>query len=206
MILEEKIEKWLELSHQGKVEEAREYYMASLFSQVIERFEEKYSNVIPNVDVLFSVLGFSPEPIILTQRALRPKRHIIFHFNKDDSNQQNDAQVMEVIRDNLTSNWEEVDLKDESFQSIYFNMRHQLDIAPSKTRALDITGGKKSMVASAAIFGRDFDFNILYVDYEKYDPSLRRPRPGTELLNVVYAPQKDLPELLFPQWQLPKDA
>ena len=67
---------------------------------------------------------------------------------------------------------------------------------PSKEYSIDITGGKKSMVASAAIFGRDYNCNILYVDYDKYLPDLRRPEPGTERLTWVYRPTKDLPEIM----------
>ena len=68
-------------------------------------------------------------------------------------------------------------------------------LSPATQYAIDITGGKKSMVASASIFARDYNFNVLYVDYDEYIPQLRRPMPGSEILNLVYAPYRDLPDV-----------
>jgi hypothetical protein len=60
---------------------------------------------------------------------------------------------------------------------------------------INVTGGKKSMVASASIFARDYNASIIYVDTEAFDSNLRRPIPGSEFLNLVYSPTRDLPEL-----------
>lgn len=98
----------------------------------------------------------------------------------------------------LRSDYHLIELQDESFNCIYETLKEQMLLYPSEDYVLDITGGKKSMVASASIFGRDYNFNIPYVDYEKYDPNLRRPLPGTELLNIVYSPLRDLPEYFHP--------
>ena len=86
-------------------------------------------------------------------------------------------------------------INEPSFGGIYEAMMRQLDKNPARKYALDITGGKKSMVASAAIFGRDFGFNILYVDYTDYRKNIRRPVPGSEILDLVYSPERDLPEV-----------
>ena len=51
------------------------------------------------------------------------------------------------------------------------------------------------MVASASIFARDFNSTIIYVDYDEYDSDLRRQMPGTERMNIVYTPTRDLPEI-----------
>lgn len=53
------------------------------------------------------------------------------------------------------------------------------------------------MVAAASIFARDFNCSVIYVDvdHHNYDANLRRPIPGTEYLNVIYTPMRDLPEL-----------
>jgi hypothetical protein len=62
---------------------------------------------------------------------------------------------------------------------------------------IDITGGKKSTVASAAIFGKDYRCKIVYVDFEGYIPELRKPIPGTEVLKVVYDPLINQPEVFI---------
>ena len=186
------IDEWLAMNRAGNFLEAKSYYFDTLFAEIIKRFENNNSDKLKGTLTLFSILGFTPEPIILTQRALNPDVHVIFYTDKhnlfgDD--------ISPYLSEYLTSNYHLVVLKDESFDTIYKTLKEQVILHPSNQYALDITGGKKSMVASAAIFGKDFNFNILYVDYDDYIPELRRPRPGTERLNVVYSPYKNLPEL-----------
>ena len=82
-----------------------------------------------------------------------------------------------------------------AFGTIYDTLKEQMVFNEGRSYAINITGGKKSMVASAGIFARDFSASILYVDYNDYDPNLRRPIPGSEYMNLVYTPTRDLPEL-----------
>jgi hypothetical protein len=86
-------------------------------------------------------------------------------------------------------------MKDDSFDVIYRTLKEQLILNPSSDLTLDITGGKKSMVASAAIFGKDYGCKIVYVDFEEYIKDLRKPMPGSEKLNIVYDPFKNQPEI-----------
>lgn len=189
MITQESIDKWLGHYDKGHFDEAQRYYEEKLFPEVTRQFAERYGRMLQGVDILFSVLGFTPEPIILTQQALRPKRHVLFHFAKE---QGRDQAVLRQLSKHLTSRFVLVELEDESFTTIYRAMLEYLSRYPGETRALDITGGKKSMVASAAIFGRDQGFHILYVDYDQYNERIRRPQPGTERLNIVYSPKRDM--------------
>lgn len=190
--LQNLIDEWLEMNRSGNFLEAKSYYFDTLFAEIIKRFENNNSDKLQGSKTLFSILGFTPEPIILTQRALNPDVHVIFYTDKNDLFSEN---ISPYLSEYLTSNYHLVELKDESFSTIYETLKEQMILHPSNQYALDITGGKKSMVASAAIFGKDFNFNILYVDYDDYIPELRRPRPGTERLNIVYSPYEDLPEL-----------
>ena len=190
--IDDKINEWKELSKSGKFDEAHEFYYNELFPHVIDKFRNTYARTVDRTETLFSIIGFTPEPIILTQHALQPKNLVIFYTNKDeDAN----VKIMEVIDRFKSVNYHLVELSDESFATIYDTLNEQMKLYPSRSYALDITGGKKSMVASATIFGRDYSFDILYVDFAQYDPDLRRPIPGSEILNVVYSPKKDLPEL-----------
>jgi hypothetical protein len=74
-------------------------------------------------------------------------------------------------------------------------MSEEMKLNPAREYAIDITGGKKSMVASASIFAKEYNFNVLYVDYSEYNPDLRRPTPGSEILNWVYDPYVNRPDL-----------
>lgn len=186
--INENIQEWLNLSNQGLFVEAKNFYFNNLFDNIIERFVDKTSEE-NRCDVLFSILGFTPEPIILTQRALAPNAHVIFTTNK---NYDNDNEIISYLEKYLTSSYKIVNLPDDSFETIYENLKAQMNIYPSAKYVIDITGGKKSMVASAAIFAKDYNCSVVYVDYDNYIPELRRPMPGTEKLNVVYYANKDI--------------
>ena len=137
-------------------------------------------------------LVWQSSPILLTQRVLRPKTHIIFFTEKDKGANE---KIFECIKRFSIVEYTLVELSSEQFDGIYDTLKEQMLLHPAQHYAIDISGGKKSMVASAAIFGRDYNFNILYVDFDKYDPALRRPVPGYERLNCVYSPSKNLPEI-----------
>lgn len=182
------------MNQTGRFAEARQYYFEQLFEEVIENFESvtsEKSALEQPVDVLFSVLGFTPEPIILAARALKPKRHIIFHDNGVRFNEDN----MRYLSKFLPDGFDKIELQDESFATIYDVFKHRMALTAGRNYTINITGGKKSMVAAASIFARDFNASVIYVDYNDYDANLRRPTPGTEYLNVVYTPVRDLPEL-----------
>lgn len=188
------VAEWREMNQTGRFAEARQYYFERLFDEVIENFVKQSSNIPPivsNTDVLFSVLGFTPEPIILAARALKPKRHIIFHDSGVKFNEDN----MRYLSRFLPNGFEKIELPEESFATIYDVLKSRMALTAGRNYVINITGGKKSMVAAASIFARDFNTSVIYVDYHGYDANLRRPIPGTEYLNVVYSPLRDLPEL-----------
>lgn len=184
------LQEWLDLAKNGKFERAQELYFEKLFEAVIVNFCDAYSNKLPAGGTLFSILGFSPEPIILTAKAIQPETHIIFTTN----NQKVDNSYLEKF---LETNYELIYLKDESFESMYRAMKEQLVLNPDSQITVDITGGKKSMVASASIFGKDYGCTIVYVDFSEYIKDLRKPMPGSEILNVVYDPFKNQPEIFL---------
>jgi len=70
-------EEWLSLAKQGNFKLAETLYFEKLFSEIIINFEKKYSNIFDKDEVLISMLGFSPEPIILTANAVNPIKHYI---------------------------------------------------------------------------------------------------------------------------------
>lgn len=190
--LHDNVQKWFELSKAGKFVEAKDFYFENLFEDVIENFISN-TNIRKEVDVLFSVLGFTPEPIILTQRALNPKTHVIFYTASNEKNFERD--IVPYLEKFLTSNYKLVELDGEDFDTIFKTMSEEMMLNPAREYGIDITGGKKSMVASASIFAKEYNFNVLYVDYSEYNAYLRRPTPGSEILNWVYDPYINRPDL-----------
>lgn len=186
------VEKWLKLNQEGHFQEAKDFYFESLFAAVIEDFKARTEGRFKKGGVLFSILGYTPEPIILTQRALEPQKHVIF-FTKNGEHFDNG--IAPYLEKYLTSNYELVEFEDASFDTIYGVMKEQMALYPAREYYVDITGGKKSMVGAASIFARDYDCNLLYVDYDDYIAELRRPRPGTEDLLLVYNPMVNLPDV-----------
>jgi hypothetical protein len=195
--LDKDINYWIKIvGNPATHEEAKKFYANNIMPKLLERIRMedpvgKYFREQGGVDTLFSVLGMTPAPIVITQHALQPKNHIIFYDKHIKIHEDH-------ILAHLTSNPAYVMLEDESFGTIYETMKEMLIVSGGGNFVIDITGGKKSMTASAAIFAKDFDFNIVYVDMtapNAYIPAIHQVRPGCERLNLVYSPLRDLPEL-----------
>jgi hypothetical protein len=184
------LNEWLQLARSGNFEKAQEIYFEKLFAAVIDNFKEKHDSILQKGGILFSILGFSPEPIILTARTAEPQIHVIFTTN-------NPSEGSDYLEKYLESKYEMVYLPDEKFETMYKALKEQLYLNPSSQITLDITGGKKSMVASAAIFGKDYGCKIVYVDFAEYIKDLRKPMPGSEVLNIVYNPFENQPEIFL---------
>lgn len=194
---EQDVNEWIaKVGNPKTYEEAKKFYSDNIFPQLLERIREedavgKYFQQEGGVDTLFSVLGMTPAPIVMVQHALQPKNHIIFYDHNVKIHEDH-------ILAQLTSNPTYIMLEDESFGNIYEIMKEMLIVSGGGNFVIDITGGKKSMTATAAIFAKDFDFNIVYVDMtssDAYIPAIHQVRPGYERLNLVYSPLRDLPEL-----------
>jgi hypothetical protein len=142
---------------------------------------------------LIFTIGFSPEPIILTIESQDPEA-VFFIYTKESE---------EVLNRIITETrlaphqYKREIMKKSSFEYsvdligvgvAYLNKEKDIKIGQI---GLDITGGTKimSMACGLASFSLGPDGpDILYVDHEKYDTSLRRPVPGTEYLVIIKNP------------------
>jgi hypothetical protein len=181
-------DEWLELASQGKFSLAEELYYEKLFPEILKNFEFKYGSASREKETLISILGFSPEPIILTARALKPVKHFILTNEIRED-------IIKRIEGYLENDFKIVSLTDLSFSAIYKSLKEIVYDLQDINLTLDITGGKKSMVSSASIFGKDYRSRIVYVDFDDYIKELRKPVPGSEYLSIVYDPEIDQPEL-----------
>lgn len=181
-------DEWISLNNKGDYQLAEKLYFDKLFPEILDNFHEKYNHLFGTNEVLISMLGFSPEPIILTAYAMKPVKHYIITTEQKE-------EVIARIKDFIDHDFNLIILENISFNTIYKSLKEIIYDTDSSEITVDITGGKKSMVAAAAIFGKDYRCKITYVDFGEYIRELRKPKPGSEILDVIYDPNKDQPEI-----------
>lgn len=184
------LNEWRDLASHGNFKLAENLYFEKLFPEVISSFSKKYQDQFTHEGVLISLLGFSPEPLILTAKAVKPSHHYILTTELRQD-------IIDRISQYLGDEFELIVINNAEFLTIYKTLKEILYKTNTTNIILDITGGKKSMVASAAIFGKDYRFKITYVDFAEYIKDLRKPLPGSEILNMVYNPNRDQPEIFL---------
>lgn len=181
-------DEWLALAQHGNFQLAEKLYFDKLFPEIIINFQNKFGGLFNEEEVLISVLGFSPEPIILTANAVKPIKHYVLTTEHKE-------EVINRVEEFVEKDFNLITISDTNFNTIYKSLKEILYEVDSQVITIDITGGKKSMVAAASIFGKDYGCKITYVDFEGYIKELRKPQPGSEILNIVYNPDINQPEL-----------
>lgn len=170
---------------------AEEFYYRELVDEVSELFKQKVQKAeqIRKCRYLIVSVGFSPEPAIFWIRALTPEK--VFFLCTNDSVSKLDK-IVEVsgIKASKFSH-ETFDSNDvagmyKEIKEIIEknNLGGKLDQV-----AVDITGGKKSMVSVCALAASFFGVRTIYVDYGKNNRHTGKPEPGSEFPVIVPDPQ-----------------
>ena len=175
--MEEKAIHWFSLINSGKIAEANLFYESTLFEEVINKFTRQESRYARKYSVLISLVGFSPEPLILTIAALQPD---YIHFLVTEDARFNVDKIIERCG-YPPSRFEQNPVESSSAGDVYKKIYTFVKSASGKT-AIDITGGKKAMVGGAAIAGAFLNCDLFYVDYGHYLPEARKPLPGSNTL------------------------
>ena len=167
-------------------------------------------------DILISLVGFSPEPVMHTICTLQPKEKIYLICSRETKEFPNTSVsfidfVEVLLKENklqLSKSEEPVELNEIGFKNPEISVEamtvdsvHSDEIIQvikriaekekdknKKKIAIDITGGKKTMLAGAFTIASVFSIPGYYVDFEKYNTSNSRPIYGTEFLNKVRNP------------------
>lgn len=179
-----KLDHWQKLLNKKENGQANDYYWSEMFDEIVEIVEKKSHQFQGKFRFLISLVGYSPEPLIITIKALRPER-VYFIVTNETENQ------LDIIQ-------EKCDIKPSQFRREIVDSSNTADVYEAikkfikdkdiKDIAIDITGGKKSMVGGAAEAAGFLGCSVFYVDYEKYLPELRKPKPGSEFLNFLDNP------------------
>lgn len=167
------------------VEQASKFYYDKVLPRISTAIKTASAPLrahIGKVDLLVSMLGFSPETVILTASALEPSRVLALYS-------ENAVGSVETVKRFLDDHVECVfDTCHPTSPAIIANIVEDAARRLScdqvvDTVVVDITGGKKLMSAAAIVGAIRCRHYISYIEGD-YDPSIRRPRPGTEQLLV----------------------
>jgi len=133
--------------------------------------------------IIFTV-GFSAEPIILNIIALKPEC-VYFIYTRESE------RVLDLIfkETNIKPTQYKRELMPRDSAADSYNLvkkglkflMEEKGLSKEKI-ALDPTGGTKIMSVGCGIAASIFNTDIIYVNNKKYNPELRRPEPGSELL------------------------
>ena len=183
-------EQWknMDRSDDTKRAEASQFYDEQIFPRIKEVFLGKPKNrPTKKYDGLILTVGLSSEPLILSIHALKPKRICLLYTSQT-------AKFLSRIEEesrSLSSTWSvskhQIDGSD--VVEIYRKIRELYEEWGSpQNLAVDITGGKKSMVSGAAMAGAVLGADIYYVDNKKFLQDFRKPDPGSEYLSLLENP------------------
>ncbi|MFZ5591098.1 MAG: CRISPR-associated protein [Bacillota bacterium] len=168
----------------------------SLLEAELEYFhqEDRLKKLQP-CRTLILLVGLSPEPLLQSICVFRPQE-IALIFNKEYINEQWNEyaghiyEALEKLKQNglidcSTTIVGEKGSKNPGYvtednpAAVFQTLRKVINELPSENKrkdvVIDITGGKKSMVAGAFLFAAYAGLRISYVDFEEYDPDHRRP-------------------------------
>ncbi len=139
-------------------------------------------------DLGIFLVGHSIMPVILSIAEIRPKS-IIFVTSDDTTGLVDEIKDGVKILDSEYYRETETEMREEKLDElsdparIFQKINSLIPEYKNKKIAIDITGGKKTMVAGsfmASAHSRTCD--IFYIDFEEYDPRRREPCYGTEFL------------------------
>lgn len=168
---------------------------------------------LPCYDVGIFLVGFSSLPIVLSLAEIQPTEQIYFLYSSKtepmlheisdrirvmlrDSN----SQIVGLVDDTVLENLENSALKiDDPSNPIatFRRIKYLIDKVGDKSVALDLTGGKKTMLGGGFIGGSILTFidngqrrtcDMFYIDSLDFDPKRGTPTPGTEFLSLLENP------------------
>ena len=184
------IEEWknMDRTTPNAIKDALAFYDERVFPFVKEEFINKPENR-PNraYDGLILTVGMSPEPLILSILAIGSKRVGLLYTEETEHFLERIQQETGLTIAQFANGVHKIDGSNvseiyEAIMTLYKRWDNPAHIA------VDITGGKKSMVSGAAMAGAVLGADIYYVDSDHFNRELGKPEPGTEYLSLLDDP------------------
>ena len=174
---------------------------------------EGNNDLPPCYDVGIFLVGFSSIPIVLSLAEIQPNEQIYFLYSREtehvlheisdrisvmlgDSN----SPLINLVEDTVLNNLEHSALKIDNPSDpveTFKRIKEIVNQVGNKSVALDLTGGKKTMIGGGFIAGSILGFadagqqstcDMFYIDSLAFDPNRGTPEPGTEFLSLLENP------------------
>lgn len=179
-----------------QAQKARELYDTQIWPLTKEGFADRGRQ---QYAASFHTVGTTPEPVILSVRALDADKVYLLHTEGTEN-------LCGRIERELGWSVERIKtirVGRSDPEDIYKQVRQKVDELPANAAvAFDPTGGTKAMVAGLAMFAFSLaeegrTAHVYYVDNEEYDDELRRPVAGTEFLKLLENPREVMSDWIY---------
>ena len=174
---------------------------------------ESNNNLLPKYDIGIFLVGFSSLPIVLSLAEIQPKAQIYFLYSSETKDVLNEicdriramlgdsnSPLINLVEDTVLNNLEYSALKIDNPSDpveTFKRIKEIVNQVDNKSVALDLTGGKKTMIGGGFIAGSILGFadsirsstcDMFYIDSLKFDSNRGTPEPGTEFLSLLENP------------------
>ncbi|MDQ2902753.1 MAG: hypothetical protein M3Y81_04265, partial [Chloroflexota bacterium] len=138
-------------------------------------------------DGLISLLGFTPDTVVLAYQFIKPKTLVVLHTKETEKFLDNVVNLAHIpIADFFHEPFFETPYSD-----IYRALESALKRFSKDSRiAIELTGGKKTMGGALAVAAGMLNIDLLYIDYKVYMPEFRKPMPNSTYIHLVGNPMK----------------
>jgi hypothetical protein len=175
-------------------EQATAFQMQRLLPLTAKRCRARLSPALAApVDVLVSLVGMSPQTTIMVSEALQPRQLLLV----TSENATASLVAIEAWLGSSDRTWKSPAIttrlvpptdSEITAQAVRGWIAGQRAERPSSRIVFDATGGKKSMSVVAGMLAVQLGLEVVYLD-STFDPSLRMPRPGSEVVVPIAVPR-----------------
>lgn len=183
---------WTRLLDTQDTQAAEIFYFVRILPAILPTVRKRLGN-ISKYNGLISLLGFTPETVVLTSRLLKPDKLIILHTPETEG-------FIDVVKTHSGIPFDRIENEvflhdDEHIDDIYMALKKALNHFTISDRiAIELTGGKKTMgiqlsnAVATIRHNQKRPIDVVYIDYDEYMPKYRKPLPETSRLLIVKDP------------------
>ena len=183
---------WFDLLDAGNAVDAEISYYTGVMPAILPVIKRR-AGVTPTYEGVISLLGFTPETVILSYKILEPKKLIVLYTPETKAGLDRVYKYSGISLESFFH--EEFHHDSEHIDDIYLALKYALSrFSPGDRIAIELTGGKKTMGSQLSIAAGILEestkikVDVCYIDYDKYLPKYRKPLPESTRLLLIENP------------------